>query len=516
MFKLLKNIAGRRKDKARLSKKDTLASQKREKNKSVQSSVTDNLNLFKQIYKIPENMDVKIREFTLGKSGRNAAILFISSIIDSKRLEESIIKPLLECQDDDAKISEIIFNPILTPVTEIKKVIEHLNLGNAAIFLDGDHTAYMVDCAKFESRAIEQPQNEAVIKGPKEAFTEKVVVNLSLIRKRIKNEKLIVEATVVSERSKNEVLILYIRNLADEKMVANIQSRLENLSVDAVQNLSLLEQYIEERRYSLFPSVLYTERPDRAVSFLEDGNIILLMDNSPDCMVLPATFWSYFHSPEDHYLRFAFGNFSRIIRIVALFITLFTSAIYVAVTTYHAEMIPADLLLAIAGTRERVPFPAFFEILIMEMAFELIREAGLRVPNPMGPTIGIVGALILGQAAVEANIISPIVIIVVALSGLSSFAISDVSLNFAIRIVRFGFIFSASLFGIYGMTALFITGLFYMVSIKSFGVPYLAPMSPHYVSSGDTIFRKVLTSELFRPGYLKPADLKKKGDGSTK
>lgn len=351
-------------------------------------------------------MDVKIRKLRLGKTGRKAAIVFISTIIDSIRLEEGVIQPLLQQQEDETELQDIIFNHSITAVTEVKEVVKNLNLGNVAIFLDGDHQAYMVDCANFESRGIEQPQNEAVIKGPKEAFTEKVIVNLSLVRKRIKNEKLIVETTMASSRSKNEVYVLYIRNLADEKMVANIKSRLQNISVDAIQNLSLLEQYIEERRYSLFPSVLYIERPDRAVSFLEDGHIVLLMDNSPDCMVLPATFWSYFHSPEDHYLRFAFGNFSRIIRIVALFITLFTSAIYVAVTSYHAEMIPADLLLAIAGTRERVPFPAFFEILIMEIAFELIREAGLRVPNPMGPTIGIVGALILGQAAVEANIIS--------------------------------------------------------------------------------------------------------------
>jgi spore germination protein KA len=341
-------------------------------------------------------------------------------------------------------------------------------------------------------------------------------VNLSLIRKRIKNEALIAESVKIGERSKNEVFVLYIRNLTDAQLVDNIKERLNNLNVDAIQNLSLLEQYIEERKFSLFPSVLLSERPDRAASFIEDGHVILLMDNSPDSLILPATFWSFFHTPEDHYLRFFFGNFIRVLRMIAMFITIFISAIYIAVTAYHAEMIPADLLLAIAGTREKVPFPVLFEILIMEIAFELIREAGLRVPSPMGPTIGIVGALILGQAAVEANIISPVVIIVVALSGLSSFTISDISLNFALRIIRFMFIFSAALFGIYGMTTFFVVGMYYFVSLKSFGVPFLAPMSPHYVSSGDTIFRRILTSETLRPGYLKPRDISKKGSGAVK
>src|SRR5213079_609143 len=235
-------------------------------------------------------------------------------------------------------------------------------------------------------------------------------------------------------------------------------------------------QYLEERPRSLFPTILYTERPDRAASFIEEGHIVLLMTNSPSCLILPATFWAILHSPEDHYLRTPYGNFIRVLRFFALFVAMFASSFYIAITNFHVGMIPPDLLMAVAGTRERVPFPSIIEILMMEMAFELIREAGLRVPSPIGPTIGIVGALILGQAAVQANIISPIVIIVIALSGLSSFIISDVSMNFAIRMSRFLFIFAAGFLGVYGAVALFVTSLFYIVSLKSFGTPYFAPM----------------------------------------
>ena len=233
------------------------------------------------------------------------------------------------------------------------------------------------------------------------------------------------------------------------------------------------------------------------------------MNNSPFALVTPATFWSFYHSGDDHYLRFVYGNFTRFLRMLATFITLFTPSIYIAITNYHMEMLPPDLLLAIAGAREMVPMPAILELVLLELAFELIREAGIRVPTPIGPTIGIVGALILGQAGVEANVVSPIVVIVVALSGLSSYAISDVNLSYMIRIARFGFLIAASLFGIFGMVWVFMACLIYLSVLKSFGVPYCAPLTPKYKSAGDTLFRKLLTNERIRPAFTKTKDLTK-------
>jgi spore germination protein KA len=484
------------------------------KEKEFSRDLQVNLSILKKIYSIPDNKDIKLRELYLEGLDKQAALIFISTITDVKSIEENILKPLTENTSGKKQVKDIVSVQMVHETTYIKNAVKEINKGNAVLIVNGEAVAYVMDCPDFQSRAIEKPDNEILIKGPKEAFNEKAVANISLLRKKIRNENLMVEAVEVSLRSHNDVFIVYIKGLANEKMVDNIKERLGSLEVNAIQNLSLLEEYIEERNYSLFPSVLTTERPDRAASFLEDGYIALLMDNSPDSLILPATFWAFFHSPEDHYLRIFYGNFTRALRMIALFITLFTSAIYIAITTYHAEMIPPDLLLAIASSREKVPFPAVIEILIMEAAFELIREAGLRVPSPIGPTIGIVGALILGQAAVEANIISPIVIIVVALGGLSSFAVSDLSLNFAVRLIRFLFIISGASFGIYGMTAFFVGGLFYMVSLKSFGVPYLAPLSPSYKSSKDTIFRRLVKNEKLRPGFLKTSDSQKKSDGA--
>jgi len=482
------------------------------KNKHIDSNLENNISILSKIYSIPNNDDVKCHRLTINGINKKAALWFISSITDIHMLNDHVIEPFLRNLEKDKTVQSIIEVQSITVISQIKEAVEGINDGNSVVFVDGEEIAYLLATSNFESRNIGNAQNEVVVKGPKEAFNEKAITNISLIRKKIKNENLIVEKISISKRSSNDLYILYIKYLANDQLVENIKGRIARLDIDAIQNLSLLEQYIEDRPRSIFPSILYTERPDRATSFLEDGYIVLLMNNSPDALVLPATFWSFIHNPEDHYLRFIYGNFIRVLRLAAIFITLFTSAIYVAILNYHSEMVPTDLLLAISSTREKVPFPSLVEIIMMELSFELIREAGLRVPNPIGPTIGIVGALILGQAAVEANIVSPIIVIVVALSGLCSFTISDISLNFAIRILRFAFIFAAGFFGIFGMSALFMIGLTYMVSLKSFGVPYLAPLSPNYSSSKDTFLRRVLFDEKVRPEYLKPNDSIKKAE----
>lgn len=481
-----------------------------ETNTTIDKDLNKTIETFKAIYNYPSNSDVIIRRFHLGNSNIEAAIFFIDTITNSVVIDEYIMSPLLFKHDPSKKIEDVIQVKSLFKKMDIQVIISEINRGQVALFINGKPEAFILDATEFQNRDIDKTENEVVLKGPKEAFTEVAETNISLVRKQIQNENLIVESTTISKRSNNDLFILYNKSLADEELVNKLKKRVQNLDVDSIQNLAVLEQYIEDRPTSLFPSILYTERPDRATRFLEDGFIVLLMNNSPDALVLPTTFWTFFHTAEDSYLRLINANFSRIIRIFAILITVFTSAIYVAVTEFHAEMIPPDLLLAIAGTRDKVPFPPVIEILVMELAFELIREAGLRVPTPIGPTIGIVGALILGQAAVDANVVSPIVVIAVALGGLSSFAIGDMSLNFAVRIIRLMMIITASLFGMYGITALFTMGLFYMASLRSFGIPYFAPYTPNYISSGDTVFRKLIRSEKFRPGYLKPKDITKK------
>ncbi len=470
--------------------------------------LSKDIETFKDIYSLPENIDFVVREFTLRMNNKKAVLFFVPSLTDIQLIQEQIIKPLI-MNEKKSEIPSCISISTIKEETCMKKAIEELNSGETLLLVEGETKAFIIKTGKVAGRSVEKPQNETTLFGPKESFIEKADVNISLIRKKIRNENFKVEKMSIGNSTNNEVFLVYKNNLANKQILKEVKQRINHVKRDDIQNLELLVQIIEDRKSSLFPTVLQTERPDRAASFLEDGHIILVMNNSPIALITPATFWTFLHSADDHYLRFIYGNFTRLLRLIAVFITLFTPSIYIAITNYHREMLPADLLLAIAGAREMVPFPAIIELFLMELAFELIREAGIRVPAPIGPTIGIVGALILGQAAVEANVVSPIVVIVVAITGLSSFAISDVNLNYAIRIARFGFLIAASLLGIFGMVGCFLIGLFYVSVFKSFGVPYFAPMTPKYKSSNDTLFRRMIKNERFRPAYLKTKDIKK-------
>lgn len=460
------------------------------------------------------NKDLIIRNLYIPYLHKNAAIIYIEPMVDVKKVEELIIEPLINSKNyyrntvyDIENLRNIVSIQNTEIIPSFYDIIYRIINGDTVIIVDTIEEAIVASTTGYAFRAIQDAQDEKVIKGPKEAFTENDMVNRSLIRKRIRDKNLVTEELLVGARSKRTVSILYIKDLASNELLTTVKERIENIEVDNLQDISLLEQLIEDRPKSLVPTVLYSERPDRAVAYLEEGHIILLMAGSPACLITPTTFWSFFHSSEDHNLKFMYGNFSRIIRALAFFITLFTPAIYIAITNYHPEMLPSDLLLAVAGTREKVPFPAIVEVLLMELAFEILREAGVRIPNPIGPTIGIVGALILGQAAVEATLVSPIMVIVISITGLSSFAISDVSFNYMLRISRFLFTLSAAAFGIFGMTIMFLIIYSYLVVVESFGVPYLSPFAPHNKSSEDTFIRKLLSKEKLRPSNIKPKDV---------
>lgn len=480
------------------------------KEQAISGRLQTNVERVETLYHVNKNIDLVIRHFTIGGTKKNAALIFYSSTTDQTVIEMQILRPLLSNRDKQTSIKNILTAQSIIPCHKMSDLLREIGNGNTALLIDGEVKAYAINTTKFQGRSVEKPENEVVLRGPNEAFNENIEASMSLIRKKIKNENLIFEAVPVSKRSHNVAYITYLHDLTNEDLIARIKKQLSELDVDAVPNTSVLEHYIEERPKSLFPSILYTERPDRVTDFIENGHLVLIMDNSPAALILPATFWSFYHSSEDNYNRFLNTNFTRILRLIALFISLFIASFYVAVTTFHSEMIPFELLMAIVATREKVPFPPLIEVFLMQIAFELIREAGLRVPMPIGSTIGIVGALILGQAAVEANIVSPIVVIIVALDGLSSFALSDMSLNFAIRMLRFIAILSAALFGFLGIVFFFIILLFYLVSITSFGVPYFAPKTPHYPSSQNTYLRDLFKHEIFRPGYVKPKDITKK------
>lgn len=494
---------------------DDFLNQKEEEKEQIVESLKSNLNRLKKEFFYPTNEDFIVRELALF-NGTKCAVLFLDGMVNSTIIQDHIIAPLLEgkYKNETDVMHKVITAKEGKKVCCFGEIIDAITMGSTIVFLDGYNQAISIGTTKYDHRSVEKPVTENIIKGPQEAFVESINTNRSLIRKQLRSKNLISESISVGKQSKSMVSILYMKNIANPELIENVKQRIKALDVDTIQNTSMLEQYIEERPYSIIPSLFYSERPDRAVAFLHEGHIVLLMDSSSDCVILPVTFWSLFHTSEDSYMRWAYGNFARIIRLLAFFLALLTPAFFIAITTFHVDMIPTDLVLAIAATRERVPFPLIIEVVMMDLAFELLRESGIRVPTPIGPTIGIVGALILGEAAVTANLVSPILVIIVAITGLSSYAIASISLNYTVRIVKFGLLILGGIMGIAGITAGFMIFITYMASLKSFEVPFLSPLAPHFRSSKDTVFRPPIWKQWIRPQYTRPQNtIRKKPPG---
>jgi spore germination protein KA len=483
-----------------------------------------NLDRLKRDFAWPANQSLIIRNLVIASLKRDAAVIYLEGAADIGEIEKRILEPLVGRTDANFKNADPVDAVRLELVTHrtgktacsFDEIVNLMLNGWTVVLIEGVDRALMFETRGFESRQVAEPIVEHVIRGPKEAFTESASINRSLVRKYLRDRHLVAETLTVGDRAASEVTIMYVKDLADPNIVDEVKRRIREVRTDAVSSLPLLEQYLDEHPYSLVPSSLHTERPDRACVFLLEGHVILIMDNSPAALVLPVTLWSLVHSAEDHYMRWAYSNFMRIIRLLALFVAVMTPSVYIAVSTFHEEMIPTDLLLAIAATREKVPFPALLEVLLMEFAFELVREAAIRVPTVIGPTIGIVGALILGQAAVEANIISPILVVIVAMTGISSFTIPEPSLNVTVRITRFILLFAGAFMGFFGIALVIACVLAYLTTYTSYGVPFLSPLTPHYRSSGDMILRLPLHRERIRPHNLNPQDTVRRPERKSK
>lgn len=491
---------------------------------TISSNIKKNLDHMKKIYSIPVNSDIVLREFDINYECRlvKAFIIFFDGMTDREVINNYILKPLMVMSEMDINenadhLEDFIARQLL-PHCQVKieqgysKVIDEINFGGCALFADGVAVCFSADVKGWDHRGIEKPNNEIVIRGPQEAFNELLRTNSAQIRKRLKDEDLIVEDVSVGKISKTPCSMLYIKDIANERLVDEVRRRLDNINVDYMLDSGVLEQLIEDSTIFPTPQILSTERPDYVSAMLSNGRVAIIVNGSPNALVVPTTAYELMHSAEDSYIRYPYANLLRYVRWTAFILALLLPGIYLAITNFHQEMIPTDLLLAIEASREKVPFPSMVELLLMEFSFELIREAGIRVPGPIGPTLGIIGALILGQAAVAANIVSPILIIIVAVTGIGSFAIPSYSLGYSIRIMRFAFILLSALAGFLGITAgLFVLGV-WSTSLKSFGVPFMAPLGPKTSDSArSTLFKAPEWRLEHRPDYLNTKKEMKQG-----
>ncbi|MCI0182499.1 MAG: spore germination protein [Acidibacillus sp.] len=489
----------------------------------IQYDLSGNRKILEKTFHMPKNADVVVRTFKVGGSPQiEAFAVFMDGLADKIIINNHILEPLMILSSFDASASEtVIMNWIketLLPGNQVmeiktwKDATENILAGSTVIFFEGMAIGLSVETKGWEHRTVGISQTEAVVRGPHDAFTENFRANTGLVRARLRSTRLITEMRQLGELASTDIAIMYIDGLANPRLIAEVKKRLKSIKIDYMPDSGLLEQFMEDDPISVFPKFLSTERPDRVAFGLTEGQVAIFVGQSPYAILAPVLFWSLLHTSEDAYLRWPFGTFVRSIRMISVIIGLLFPALYISVANYHPEMIPTDLMLAVAASRERVPFPVVFEILVMEFSLELIREAGIRIPSVIGPTIGIVGALILGQAAVAAGIISPLLIIVVAVTALASFTMPNYNLSFSIRVLRFGFILAAAFFGFYGVALAVMVLIMHAVSIRSFGVPILSPIAPWQRSSPDVIARgKVFTMET-RPAAFGSQDTKRQED----
>ncbi|KAB7706306.1 spore germination protein [Bacillus aerolatus] len=464
----------------RKTKKKKQNQQESKPQDALHQSFNENVEIFRSIY---ENCsDVVFRPFSIfGKT--RAMIIYIDGLSDVEGLDENVLSPLMqETANESQPFNELLENKL--PVSNVKKVnlladcIESISTGNPILLYEGGSDGFSLSLAKWEKRSIEEPAAESGIRGPREGFTESLQVSTAQLRRIIKSPALKIQSMKIGSYTRTTVALAYIEGVADQTLIDEATNRLQRIEIDGILESEYIEALIEDNPYSPFPQIKSTERPDVACANLLEGRIVILVEGTPFTLIAPISFFSLLQSQEDYYQSFMISTFIRWLRYGFFVISLLFPALYVAVTTFHQEMLPQALLLSIAAARETVPFPALVEALMMEITFEALREAGVRLPKQVGSAISIVGALVIGQAAVQAGLVSAPMVIVVAITGIASFMIPSYIMAISVRMLRFPIIFFAGTLGLLGITMGIIAIAIHLCSLRSFGEPYLAPLAP--------------------------------------
>ena len=432
------------------------------------------------------NGDIKMREFTVRINDRDvkAIIYFFDGLVDKQIINEFILDPLMiTSRKIEINSFRAIFEMLL-PQSEAKEtnligdLLFDINYGSVILLVDGVKKAISLDVKGWAHRGVETPQTERVIRGPNDAFSEQQRENTALIRHLIRNKSLVCKEYKIGKISQTPVAVMFIDNIANDSLVEETLRRIEGIEVDYVFAAAELEQLIEDKSFTTLPQFLSTERPDRAARALLDGRVVIVVDGSPFVTILPTTIFELNESAEDSYLRFPYVNMIKTVRWIAFLLSLFLPGLYIAIVNFHVELLPTGILTSIISSRELVPFPTLVELIIMEISLEIIREAGVRVPEASGTTLSIVGALILGQAAVSAGIVSPILIIIVSIAAIGSFATPNYYLGLSARILRFVYIFLGAWSGFLGITVGAFIQVILWSNTKSMGVPMAVPLAP--------------------------------------
>lgn len=483
-------------------------------NTTTTSSLKETEELIKEI--LGENDDLDIKYFKIFGQ-YNAALFYFPNLVNIEIINIDILKPLMYVPEHligrekpllqliDLILNEALYHCQARIEANIEKLIEVLLRGETVICIDGVAEALHIGTRSIEKRSIAQPETEQVILGPREGFIESIATNIALLRYRLPTADFQVKTMKIGRLTKSTVAYCYLKGIANETVIQEVEKRLSEIDIDAIMDVGYLEQFIEDNPFSPFPQTQSTERPDRTVANLIEGRVAILVDGSPFALMVPVVFNQFYQTTEDYSSRFLMGSFVRMARILALVFSLIFPSLYVSFISFNPELLPTEFAVAVAGGRAGVPYPAVFEVLIIEVAMEVLREATVRLPKQVGGALSIVGVLVIGQAAVEAGLSSPITVVVIAITTIGSFATPAYSAAFALRMLRFPIMIMAGMFGLYGVVIGIIFIFNHMVSLKSFGVPYMAPVSPEdYQGVKDVVFRSPLWWMPKRPNFLHP------------
>ncbi|MFD1412574.1 spore germination protein [Oceanobacillus jeddahense] len=508
-----------RKLRKKMNDKEQITDSANDTQKSISTSITENLNMIKQ--KTGNSPDIIIRMLPFGHDPKvNTAIAYVDGLVDNPTINEFLVQAMEESAQEEFQDKDIftVFSEKVVAVSSLETVkdwdtlFQSLLSGDTIILIDGKEEVLIASTKGGERRFVEQSDSEITLRGSKEGFTESININTALVRRIIKNPNLWMESMNLGKQTKTDITIMYLNGIADPDIVEEVRQRLGRVDLDSVLDSGYIEQVIEDESSGLFPTIIHTERPDSVAGNLLEGRIAIFVSGTPHVLIVPAVMIQFFQTPEDYYVRFPISTLIRMLRVTMYMISLIGPAFYVAVTTFHQEMIPTDLLIIIASQTNSVPFPAIVEALIMEVTFEILREAGLRMPNKISATISIVGALVIGQGVIQAGIVSPAMVIVVAITAIASLATPTYDIAISARLLRFAFMLSAAIAGFYGIILGLIMLIVHLASLRSFGVPYLSPIAPlNPKSLKDTIMRGPIWSFNERPKSLHPQNSVRQG-----
>nr|WP_258958944.1 spore germination protein [Paenibacillus tyrfis] len=476
-------------------------------------SIKENKSYLEDLFK--DCSDFVIREFRIEQS--LPAILFFVDGMAKTELVNETMKSLMILEGGEELIDNI--SDMTLPVSQIQKADNYADMllsvlgGDTGLIVERNNKALLLGMRGMEKRSINEPDTESVVRGPREGFVENIRTNTSMVRRKLKTPHLKMKPMTLGRESNTNVVVTYLDDLADPSVVHEVVKRLEKINIDAVLESGYIEELIQDSTYSPFPQLQYTERPDVVAAALLQGRVGIMVDGTPFTLIVPFVFAEIMQASEDYYERYQIATLIRWLRYTFMVLSLLTPALYVAITTYHQDLLPTSLLLSVAAAREAIPFPAVIEALIMEVTFEALREAGIRLPKAIGSAVSILGALVVGQSAVQAGIVSAPMVIVVSLTGIASFTIPRFNGAIAIRMLRFPILIAASLFGMYGILIMIMLIMGHLANLRSFGVPYLSPVGP--LSSGDLkdiLFRAPWWAMGQRPSFMPLQDSKRIDD----